>query len=150
MPFSIEYVEEQDIPRMVDIFWASFGPSPLLRVTGNIPAPGDPLDREARKQVVINRFTHSVGKPPLTHVLKAVDEETGTIAAVAVWNIFKGPEALANWREKTRTDEKMSIPPGLKVEGYRYSWEKINKKYKMVFGDDGKDHYRMFPFFFFL
>lgn len=143
MPFSIQNVEGQDFPRMVDIFWSSFGPSPLLRATGNIPGPGDPLDREARKQVVINRFTNSVGKPPLTHVLKAVDEETGAIAAMAVWNVFKGPEALAKWRENTRTDEKMTVPPGLKVEGYRYCWERIYKKYKMVFGENGRDHCRV-------
>lgn len=143
MPFSVQYVGEQDIPRMVDVFWSSFGHIPLLRVTGNIPSPGDPLDREARRQVVINRFTNSVGKLPITHVLKAVDDETGAIAAVAIWNVFKGPEALGKWRENTRTDEKMKIPPGLKVKGFRYCWERIYKKYKMVFGESGRDHYRM-------
>lgn len=142
MPLSIRYTEPQDIPRMVDLFWSSFGPNPLARATGNIPFAGDPLDLEARKQVVIDRFTDLLGKLPVTHFLKAVDDETGELVAVAIWNIFKGPEALAKWKDITRTDEGMVIPEGMNKEGYRYCWERINKKYRMVFGEDGGDHYR--------
>lgn len=142
MPLSIQYIEAQDVPRMVEIFWSSFGPKPLLRATGNIPYTGDPLDSAARKQVVVNRFTNIMGKLPVTHLLKAVDDETGEIVAVAIWNLFTGPEALAKWRDSTRTDEGMKIPPGLNEKGFRFCWERIYKKYKMVFGEHGRDHYR--------
>lgn len=150
MPLSIHPVDKDDIPRIVDIFLAAMGHSPFLRATGEVPNPGgyDTLDPPTKRELIQARYLQTLETSRAIRLLKAVDDETGEIVAFAKWLLFTGPEGLDEWRVMTRTDEKMGIPMGANLEGYRYSWEIMYRKYRVVFGEQGREHCREYLFSF--
>lgn len=138
---TIQPVDHADLARIIDIFYESMKPISLLRATGEIPnLDGD--NPAAAREGAIARFadllnTHS------THFLKAVDDETGEIAAFAIWIFFAGSEGKAKWTEYTETPEKMAVPRYVNEAGYRYAWGVMHEKYREIFGGDRwREHYR--------
>lgn len=144
MTFIVYDVVQGDIPRIVDILWSSMPSSGFLRAIGNMPNPdgqGDTLDPSVRREMTIARFTEVMNSSSTMRFLKAVEFETGEIVGFAIWHLFTGPEGLAEWKAQTEIGEHMRIPAGVNAEAYRYCWERINTKYRMVFGE-GREHYR--------
>lgn len=138
---SIQPVTHADLPRIIDIIYESMKPISLLRATGEIPnLDGD--NPTAAREGAIARFADLIDTNS-THFLKAVDDETGEIAAFAIWMFFVGPEGKAKWTEYTETPEKMAIPRSVNEEGYRYAWGLMHEKYREIFGGDRwREHYR--------
>ena len=141
MPLTIQHVQHADLARIFDVFHASMASISLLRATGDVPRSSK---SESARDEAIARFAEILSTHPKTHFLKAEDDETGEIAAFAIWYFFTGDEGRADWTAYTETAQGMTVPRGVDEEGYRYAWGRLHETYREVFGgvDGWREHYR--------
>lgn len=145
MPLSVQHVQRDDLPRILDIFCTSMSSINLLVATGDVPKL-DNLDEASAataREHAITRFAEILDSYPKVHFLKAVDDENGDIAAFAIWYFFSGPDGVADWKTYVETGERLRVPVGCDAEAYRYGWSKIHEKYQEVFGE-GREHFRKY------
>jgi len=145
MSLSVQHVQRDDLPRILDIFCTSMSSISLLVATGDIPNLEnlDGASAATAREHAIARFAEILDCYPKVHFLKAVDDESGDIAAFAIWYFFSGPDGVTDWKAYVETGERLRVPVGCDVEAYRYGWSKIHEKYQEVFGE-GREHFRKY------
>ncbi|KAE8372479.1 acyl-CoA N-acyltransferase [Aspergillus bertholletiae] len=143
MPVHIEPITKADIPRMVDIQQMAMRDSAFFRSLGDVPnvdGTPDEISASLCRTNKISQVLDTWGKDPTCYFLKAVDDDSGEIAAFAKWHVYHGEEGLKEWRAAVRTDEAMQIPMGANEEGFRFCKGKLLEKRRAFFGDEGRDH----------
>ncbi|BCR83952.1 GNAT family N-acetyltransferase [Aspergillus chevalieri] len=144
MPLSVQHVQRDDLPRILDIFCTSMSSISLLVATGDIPNLEnlDEASAATAREHAIARFAEILDSYPKVHFLKAVDAENGDIAAFAIWYFFSGPDGVADWKAYVETGDRLRVPVGCDIEAYRYGWSKIHENYQEVFGE-GREHFHL-------
>ena len=99
MPLVVEKAQEEDIPQLLDIFYAAFHDDPWdLIMFPQVPPP------EARTAAT-NRWRKEISTHPHITFLKVVDtDDDGEIIAFARWHVYRAERSKRDWQDMTRRD----------------------------------------------
>ncbi|KIW25934.1 uncharacterized protein PV07_09068 [Cladophialophora immunda] len=119
MPLVLQPADEADAPRVVEIERLAYASNPLNPVL--FPGPFPPEAKNERAEGLIKQFHED----PTVRWVKAIDTETGEIAAFAKWNIIKEPREPARSRQ---------FGPGCNVEACEEFFGGIHRKRNELMG----------------
>ncbi|OAL23737.1 hypothetical protein AYO20_10883 [Fonsecaea nubica] len=119
MPLVLQPADEADAPRIVEIERLAYASNPLQPIL--FPGPFPPQAKHERAEGLIKQLHED----PTVRWVKALDTETGELAAFAKWNIIKEP------REPNRGRQ---FGPGCNVEACEEFFGGIHRKRNDLMG----------------